>query len=116
MTFGFADLGQLGNGKIEEKSYQWPQLIASLNHAKIKQIACGLDHNLALAEDGKVYGWGSAMFGQLGLGLSENPVIAEPQEIKNLPPFVRIFAGGDHSGGVDGMCGDFAQASILAKI
>jgi len=34
---------------------------------RISQISSGTVHNLALTEDGKVFSWGAAMGGQLGL-------------------------------------------------
>ena len=35
---------------------------------KVKSIACGAGHSMALLENGQVYGWGENGDGQLGLG------------------------------------------------
>ena len=34
------------------------------------QVACGEAHTVVLTEEGKVWGWGMSMYGQLGLGFS----------------------------------------------
>jgi len=43
-------------------------IIDDLKSKNIKNMACGIDHYLALTEDGKVYSWGKNDNGQLGLG------------------------------------------------
>ena len=60
---------------------------------KITQISSGTVHNLALADDGKIFSWGAAMGGQLGLSeefLIENSInkknyyISKPSIIESL--------------------------------
>ncbi|KAN0032031.1 hypothetical protein ACTFIV_005904 [Dictyostelium citrinum] len=41
---------------------------------RIKSIACGEEHTIALLETGDVYGWGRGDEGQLGHGIKENRV------------------------------------------
>ena len=36
------------------------------------QVACGYAHVLALTDDGKLYAWGSNVYGQLGNGTKTN--------------------------------------------
>jgi len=43
-----------------------PMIIKHLSEVKIKAVACGDAHTLALTVDGKVYSWGGAGCGQLG--------------------------------------------------
>ena len=54
----------------EENAVKTPQLIEKLKGFEIVQIACGETHSLCLSKDGKIYGWGTSMYGQLGLGFS----------------------------------------------
>lgn len=101
VTIGFADVGQLGNGQTQEKPFQWPQLLSSLDHAQVKQVESGLDHCIVLGANGSVFTWGLDGFGQLGLNLGGGEVVSKPSIIDNLPPIVRIFSGSDHCGAID---------------
>ena len=38
----------------------------------MRYIACGDFHSLAISEKGKLFGWGEAKSGQLGLGKMRN--------------------------------------------
>jgi alpha-tubulin suppressor-like RCC1 family protein len=98
---GFAEVGQLGNGKVAEQVFQWPQLLPSLDQANIQSLAVGLDHTIALGANGDVYTWGFGGSGQLGNGLSDEAIVAIPTKVEDLPSIAKIFAGSDHSGGVD---------------
>jgi alpha-tubulin suppressor-like RCC1 family protein len=101
ITLGFADVGQLGNGNVSEKPFQWPQLLTILDSARVTQIASGLDHNIVLGANGSVYTWGLGGVGQLGQTLDENDISDTPVLLEDLPPMVKVFAGGDHSGSID---------------
>jgi hypothetical protein len=50
---------------------------SSIQNEKIVSISCGIWHSLALTEDGRVFGWGSNNFGQLGIDVrhSSEPII-----------------------------------------
>lgn len=37
----------------------------------IESLSCGDTHSMALSRDGKVYAWGAAAFGQLGIPVDE---------------------------------------------
>lgn len=66
----------------------------------IVQIAAGLNHSLALDEDGNVYAFGMGYDGQLGLG----PSVYEtnlPTKISGLPKIVSIAAGQNQSFAID---------------
>ncbi|XP_014241643.1 ultraviolet-B receptor UVR8 [Cimex lectularius] len=66
----------------------------------IKDIACGLEHAVALSEDGRVFTWGCGTRGQLGLGNLEN--CKQPTEVEALTGLKVscISAGGWHSAAV----------------
>ena len=51
---------------------------------KIVMISCGFGHSLALTESGRVFGWGSNWFGQLGVDVrhSSEPIIIELNDLK----------------------------------
>ena len=79
------------NTKIQRK----PSLITSLK--KIKHIACGDNHVLALDANGRVYAWGSGQQNQLGRRiierLSKNGL--EPREF-GLPKGIQSIACGSY--------------------
>lgn len=64
-TFGFGEFGQLGSGA---NLNQFSSKKVVRIDEKIKSVACGLDHTLALSVSGRVYAFGSNTTGQLGLG------------------------------------------------
>lgn len=57
--------GQLGIGDRVGK--QTPVLLESLKNIFIVQIAAGAHHSLALSDDGRAFGWGSNVRGQLNV-------------------------------------------------
>lgn len=92
--------GQLALGNHVRRVDGW-HAVAPL--PAIKSVACGGDHVLALAEDGRVFSWGWAEKGQLGIGsnLGVNEV-SVPSWISSLPPVRAIGAGGyAHSAAID---------------
>jgi alpha-tubulin suppressor-like RCC1 family protein len=52
----------------------------------IDQIACGDEHTLCRSQDGRVYGWGANVFGQLGEPASADAdgIVTAPREITSL--------------------------------
>jgi alpha-tubulin suppressor-like RCC1 family protein len=80
-SFGHGGAGRLGHGDTQD---QWiPKLIDpnSFRGRKIKQIAAGGDHSLAVSEEGIVFSFGEGRHG--ALGLKENSARQSvPQEIK----------------------------------
>jgi hypothetical protein len=65
-TYAFGDgvFGQLGLDDREARVE--PNLITTLDGISVSSVATGMRHTAALAEDGKVYTWGSNDLGQLG--------------------------------------------------
>ena len=62
--------GQLGQGDKVNKSQDLPCLVESIQEYFISQVSCGLDHTLAISENGVAFAWGQGKNGQLGNGRS----------------------------------------------
>lgn len=68
-AWGYDGNGQLGNATITSTTSKPVQVKTSdFQGVKIKAIAAGWRHSLALLEDGTVWAWGQNNFGQLGNG------------------------------------------------
>ena len=67
-----------------------PRLVEALSNVHIVQLAAGESHSLALTGGGRVFGWGSNIEGQLGLGIPAQ-LIPRPKLIADLD-FVAIVA------------------------
>ncbi|XP_054985114.1 probable E3 ubiquitin-protein ligase HERC1 [Sorex araneus] len=68
-TFGNGDYGRLGLGNTSNKKL--PERVTALEGHQIGQVACGLNHTLAVSADGSlVWAFGDGDYGKLGLGNS----------------------------------------------
>ncbi|XP_017947877.1 probable E3 ubiquitin-protein ligase HERC1 isoform X2 [Xenopus tropicalis] len=68
-TFGNGDYGRLGLGNTSNKKL--PERVTALEGLHIGQVACGLNHTLAVSADGSlVWAFGDGDYGKLGLGNS----------------------------------------------
>ena len=86
-----------------------PQLLVSLIDQEVTQLACGETHSLCLCKDGRIFGWGTSMYGQLGLGFSadsfepgvgmQRSKVPEPRLIEALQEeqISKIFCGSTFS-------------------
>ncbi len=76
-------IGQIGATGINIKD-----IPEEVQNAKIKFVAAGQDHIIAIGEDGKFYGWGSNRFGQYAVtdAILENP---------NLEPVPEVVLNGE---------------------
>lgn len=63
-SWGLGKAGQLGHG--DRASQSAPKRVDALGGICIEQIAAGENHSLALADDGRLFGFGRANVGQLG--------------------------------------------------
>ncbi|MBV1852838.1 RCC1 domain-containing protein [Catellatospora tritici] len=74
-SWGADDVGQLGRGTVGAPD-PLPATVWGL--AEVRAVAAGLDHSLALLEDGRVWAWGDNQDGELGIGtfggLRDRPV------------------------------------------
>uniref|UniRef100_A0A5F8AAF3 HECT-type E3 ubiquitin transferase n=1 Tax=Macaca mulatta TaxID=9544 RepID=A0A5F8AAF3_MACMU len=77
-TFGNGDYGRLGLGNTSNKKL--PERVTALEGYQIGQVACGLNHTLAVSADGSmVWAFGDGDYGKLGLGNSTAK--SSPQKI-----------------------------------
>ncbi|XP_018619035.1 probable E3 ubiquitin-protein ligase HERC1 isoform X2 [Scleropages formosus] len=68
-SFGNGDYGRLGLGNTSNKKY--PERVMALEGYQVGQVACGLNHTLAVSADGMmVWAFGDGDYGKLGLGNS----------------------------------------------
>ncbi|KAL0828586.1 hypothetical protein Bca101_052264 [Brassica carinata] len=97
-SWGWGDFGRLGHGNSSDLFTPLP--IKALHGVRIKQIACGDNHCLAVTMEGEVQSWGRNQNGQLGLGNTEDSLV--PQKIQAFEG-VRIkmvAAGAEHTAAV----------------
>ncbi|XP_076666112.1 HECT and RLD domain containing E3 ubiquitin ligase 4 isoform X2 [Andrena cerasifolii] len=95
-SWGSNTEGQLGfNSKDGIESS--PRMVKALGTSIVIQVACGMNHALALTNNGELYSWGSNSEGQLGLG-SDIKNEMKPKVV-NLAatPIAFIACGGSHS-------------------
>lgn len=73
-------------------------MVKALGTSVIVQIACGIEHSIALTNDGELYAWGSNTEGQLGIG-SHTVTEIKPKRIFALAavPIAFIACGGYHT-------------------
>ncbi|EEF39472.1 ultraviolet-B receptor UVR8 [Ricinus communis] len=97
-SWGWGDFGRLGHGNSSDLFT--PQPIRQLHGLKIKQIACGDSHCLAVTMEGQVQSWGRNQNGQLGLGTTEDSLV--PQKIQAFQgvPIKMVAAGAEHTAAV----------------
>lgn len=74
-SWGFNDQGQLGQGAVEDQYL--PSLLKLSNfHLKLdehlKSIKTGIAHCFALTSTGRLFAWGHNLFGQLGIGTTQD--------------------------------------------
>lgn len=75
--FGWTEAGRLGTGDSESSLF--PARVSALKE-KIRDVACGREHTLALTRSGTVYAFGAGFGGRLGNGSesdAELPVLVE---------------------------------------
>lgn len=74
------EVGALGHG--DKKPYFIPKKVAFFDtvESKVKEIAAGLYHTIALLENGDVYVWGRGQYGVLGNGSNSYSLIPSLNE------------------------------------
>lgn len=116
-SWGWGAHGQLGLGDTKDKDV--PTIIPELSQEGVCYLSCGDRHSFAVTEDGRVFGWGSNEFGQLGTG-KKGDTVHRPRIIEGLAGLmiIAISSGDRHSAavtntgavytwgcGTDGQCG-----------
>jgi len=71
-TWGDGRMGQLGHLQEGFSNQPVPTLVSSLSGSSITHISCGQNHTVCIDDGGRVYSWGWAKYGQLGLGTRTN--------------------------------------------
>ncbi|KAI9104671.1 regulator of chromosome condensation 1/beta-lactamase-inhibitor protein II [Phlyctochytrium arcticum] len=85
-TCGRNDKGQLGLEGPARESFCEVVLDSSVPREAC-EASCGWDHSLVTDSDGKVFGFGSNEFGQLGLGMSKYVIFNRPHTVSVPGPF-----------------------------
>jgi alpha-tubulin suppressor-like RCC1 family protein len=95
-VFGWGDQtsGRLGDGEVGNRSRTRPAQVVGLS--KIKQIAVGSAHGLALRVDGAVFAWGLNEVSQLGNG-KQGGQFGTPFRVGSLGPVIGVAAGAEFS-------------------
>lgn len=96
-TWGANDEGQCARKDAEQVTE--PRRVEALENFKIAMVSCGSNHTIAVAEDGAVFGFGAADFGQLGLGPISGSKVVHPKPCRALRDahVLRAAAGGNHT-------------------
>jgi len=93
-AWGSNSHGQLGLGDTTDRA--WPAQVATLRNLRVGPggLAAGLEHTIALTEEGGVFTWGSSRCGQLGHGAAGTEPL--PRKILELMGTeVSLVAAGD---------------------
>eukprot|EP00808_Paulinella_micropora_P008565 g38047.t1 len=94
VAWGLGMFGQLGTEAQEVQL--GPVLVPALTPCQIRQLACGMEHAVALSESGRLWVWGRNDRGQLGLGSGVDCAI--PQALNTLEePVKQVACGDNHS-------------------
>lgn len=89
-TWGWGVHGQLGLNTVEDMVE--PQLVKALEHEVIISAKGGHAHSIVLTQGGKVWAFGSGIFGQLGTGSNSKHKV--PIELYGLPEPISMIATG----------------------
>ncbi len=95
-AWGANDQGQLGYGAGGANTYSaTPAQVGVLSG--VTAIGTGMNHSLAVKNDGTVWAWGENHHGQLGLGTADTSIHAMPQQVPGLGNAVGVSGGESHS-------------------
>lgn len=87
-AWGMVDGGGLGNGSPTHSREYTPKQLNNIEN--IKSIINGSEHSFAIAEDGRVYGWGYNQEGQVGIEGAQ-PFYLVPTPFVHIPQTPRLF-------------------------
>ncbi|KAH9668663.1 Ultraviolet-B receptor UVR8 [Citrus sinensis] len=94
-SWGWGDFGRLGHGNSSDLFTPLP--IKALHSLRVKQIACGDSHCLAVTVEGEVQSWGRNQNGQLGLGTTEDSLVPQKLQAFEGVSIKMVAAGAEHS-------------------
>lgn len=108
------EFGQLGRACPTEAKMMEPSPVNSLQSDIIVQIACGMNHCLALSQRGVLYAWGSNKAGQLGIdGFSLTVPVSEL--VQKTPVQVKGFSSQDGHVVRSCSCGPESSSCVTTK-
>ncbi|EKX72652.1 Regulator of chromosome condensation RCC1 domain containing protein [Theileria equi strain WA] len=93
-TWGVNNGTGYNTSKDPLENYTEPCLLNSFS-SKIKRIACGSNHTLAVTVNGLLFSWGCNDNGQLGLGDLRSRVF--PEHVTSIENAINVYAGVDNS-------------------
>jgi alpha-tubulin suppressor-like RCC1 family protein len=100
-SWGFNDVGQLGNGATSSTPNPIPVQASGLTD--VVAIAAGSHHSLAVKSDGTVWAWGFNSQGMLGNGTSGTDTNSDvPVQASGLTDAADVSAGNFHSVALEG--------------
>ena len=111
--WGNGNDGQLGLGAINKVGTAFPSYdeltpmplstIPLEEDEKVVEFAGGMNHSLAVTSAGRLFAWGSADSGKLGLGGGTDDVVLKPKLVSKLEgvDIVSVACGDKHSAAVD---------------
>lgn len=97
-SYGQNRFGVLGHG--DEMSLSIPKQVMGLDKYRIKSVACGQFHTLAITYSGRLYSWGRNQCGQLGRTTEESNMELVPDRVEyftNNDKVIQICCGANHS-------------------
>jgi len=92
-SFGRNTGGQLGSGELNRFVPSKIEVLA--REAKVKHVACGAEHTIAVCTEGRVFSWGSSTDGVLGHGENdtwEKGWFYRSAKVESKPRVVRALA------------------------
>lgn len=94
-AWGVGARGQLGNGSRSDSSTPVEVSVGEMGTEKVVAIAAGNECSFALTDNGRVYGWGLATSGRIGIGTNAPDEVLTPRRVDNLDNIhiVAIAAG-----------------------
>uniref|UniRef100_A0A6U4KJF0 Uncharacterized protein n=1 Tax=Hemiselmis andersenii TaxID=464988 RepID=A0A6U4KJF0_HEMAN len=103
-AMGSNEHGELGTSAVGKEDRAEPVAVEGLDGVKIKDVAAGHMHGMALSEDGDVFSWGyggdSMTVGAGALGVGDKKSRNVATHIKGLSKVTSISAGAQHAGAV----------------
>ena len=94
-SWGWGESGALGHGVCDDEPV--PRRIEGLT-ARVHHFCCGGAHSLAVcADEGRLFAWGDAEYGRLGLGMESGTVLRPCQAGADVSRYARCGASRNHS-------------------
>lgn len=101
VAWGSNQYGQLGLGEDRVDVDESQPVMVDVAGRHVEAVFAGGGHSFAVCSDGKVYGWGSNVDGQLGF-IAEKAIVPKPVCIDALKDVQKISPGFKHTLGLSG--------------